>query len=61
MMRYVDAGKDDLSKSMELSLGAGVSNPPVGLPLTPGGCQIGYVCDQNSTDGLHSLPGGVRL
>jgi hypothetical protein len=29
--------------------------------LTPGGCQIGYMCDQNSTYGLHSLPGGVRL
>jgi hypothetical protein len=31
-----------------------------GLSL-PGGCQIGYTCDQNSTYGLHSLPGGVRL
>jgi hypothetical protein len=28
---------------------------------TPGGCQIGYMCDQNSTYGLHSLPGCVRL
>jgi hypothetical protein len=32
----------------------------VGL-FTPGGCQIGYTCDQNSTYGLRSLPGGVRL
>jgi hypothetical protein len=32
----------------------------VGMPLTPGGCQMGYMCDQNSTYGLHSLPGGVR-
>jgi WD40 repeat protein len=31
------------------------------VALTPGGCQIGYTCDQNSTYGLHSLPGGVRL
>jgi hypothetical protein len=29
--------------------------------LSPGGYQVGYVCDQNSTYGLHSLPGGVRL
>jgi hypothetical protein len=29
------------------------------LHLTPwGGCQIGYMCDQNLTYGLHSLPGG---
>jgi hypothetical protein len=33
----------------------------VGVALTPGGCQICYMCDQNSTYGLHSLPGGVRL
>jgi hypothetical protein len=32
-----------------------------GLSLTPGGCQIGYMGDQNSTYGSHSLPGGVRL
>jgi hypothetical protein len=32
----------------------------VGL-FTPGRCQIGYTCHQNSTYGLHSLPGGVRL
>jgi hypothetical protein len=31
------------------------------VALTPGGRQIGYTCDQNSTYGLHSLPGGVRL
>jgi hypothetical protein len=31
------------------------------VALTPGGCQIGYMCDQNSTYGLHSLPGVVRL
>ena len=31
------------------------------VALTPGGCQIGYMGDQNSTYGLHSLPGGVRL
>jgi hypothetical protein len=31
------------------------------VALTPGGCQIGCMCDQNSTYGLHSLPGGVRL
>jgi hypothetical protein len=35
--------------------------PPAGLSRTPGGCQVGYMCDQNSTYGLHSLPGGVRL
>jgi hypothetical protein len=36
--------------------------PFVGLALTPGGCQIGCMCDQNSTYGLRSLPGrGVRL
>jgi hypothetical protein len=33
----------------------------VGLSLTPGKCQIGYMCDQNSTYGLHSLPGGVKI
>jgi hypothetical protein len=32
-----------------------------GVALTPGRCQIGHMCDQNSTYGLHSLPGGVRL
>jgi hypothetical protein len=31
------------------------------VALTPGGCQMGYTCDQNSTYGLHSLPGGVSL
>jgi hypothetical protein len=31
------------------------------VALTPGGCQIGYMGDQNSTYGLHSLPGCVRL
>jgi hypothetical protein len=31
------------------------------VALTPGGCQICYMCDQNSTYGLHSLPGGVRF
>jgi hypothetical protein len=31
------------------------------VALTPGGCQIGYMCDQNSTYGLRSLPGGVRF
>jgi hypothetical protein len=31
------------------------------VALTPGGCQIGYMCDQNLTYGLRSLPGGVRL
>jgi hypothetical protein len=31
-----------------------------GDALTPG-CQIGFMCDRNSTYGLHSLPGGVRL
>jgi hypothetical protein len=29
--------------------------------FTPGGCQISYVCDQNSTYGLALTPGGVRL
>jgi hypothetical protein len=30
--------------------------------LTPGGCQIGYMCDQNPTYGLHSLtPGGCQV
>jgi hypothetical protein len=28
---------------------------------TPGGCQIGHMCDQNSTYGMPPLPGGVRL
>jgi hypothetical protein len=32
-----------------------------GCHVTPGGCQIGYMRDQNSTYGLHSLPGGVRF
>jgi hypothetical protein len=31
------------------------------VALTPGGCQIVYMCDQNSTYGLHSLLGGFRL
>jgi hypothetical protein len=31
--------------------------PRGGARSSPGGCQIGYVCDQNSTYGLHSLPG----
>jgi hypothetical protein len=31
------------------------------VALTPGGCQIGHMCDQNSTYGSHSLPGDVRL
>jgi hypothetical protein len=35
--------------------------PRVGLSRTPGGCRIAYVCDQNSTHGLHALPGGVGL
>jgi hypothetical protein len=34
---------------------------PAARVITPGGCQIGYMCDQNSTYGLRSLPGGVRL
>jgi hypothetical protein len=33
--------------------------PPQSRIVTPGGCQIGHWCDQNSTYGLHSLPGGV--
>jgi hypothetical protein len=31
------------------------------VALTPGGCHIGYLGHQNSTYGLHSLPGGVTL
>jgi hypothetical protein len=31
------------------------------VALTPRGCQVGYMCHQNSTYGLHALPGGVRL
>jgi hypothetical protein len=31
------------------------------VALTPGGCQVGCMGDQNSTYGLHSLPGGGRL
>jgi hypothetical protein len=33
----------------------------VGVVTHSRGCQIGYMCDQNSTYGLRSLPGGVRL
>jgi hypothetical protein len=32
-----------------------------GVARTPGGCQLGYMGDQNSTYGLRSLPGDVRL
>ena len=35
-----------------------VSTVGRGWGFTPVGCQIGYMCDQNSTYGLHSLPGG---
>jgi hypothetical protein len=29
--------------------------------LTPGGCQIGHMCDQNSTYGLSLTPGGCQI
>jgi hypothetical protein len=37
------------------------ATPALRVALAPGGCQIGHMCDQNSTYGLHSLPRGVRL
>jgi hypothetical protein len=38
------------------------STPSSRAALTPGGRQIGYMGDQKSTYGFHSLPGGgVRL
>ena len=43
-----------------LSGSISISCRHIGLRSLPGVCQIGYMCDQNSTYGLHSPPGGVQ-
>jgi hypothetical protein len=44
-----------LSLSPSAATTAAGTRRRVGLHALPGGCQVGYMCDQNSTYGLHAL------